>query len=156
MRLDRYEPVAQAGVEQTTSSSAISGAPPDWPPGCSSSPTPAKPITTASTSRGAICSPPRRRSSSTQSGTHATSSAARFDGTSCSAVATVATAPIISEPTSAQLSASGRVIRTGVRRSASTPSISVPASRKRLPVETSGGIVSTSTRNARYVEPQTM
>ena len=81
-----------------------------------------------------------------------------LDGTSCSATDTTALAPGSSRPTSAAPPSWARVGRTAAmpRWSASAPIITAPAIPKRAPAASSGGIVSTTIRIARYVEPQTM
>ena len=81
-----------------------------------------------------------------------------LDGTSCSATVTTALAPGSSSPTSGAPRSCARVGRTAAtpRRSARTPISTAPASPKRAPAPSSGGTVSTTTRIARYVEPQTM
>ena len=100
-------------------------------------------------------SPAVRRISSTHSGIDAISSAARFDGTSCSATVTTALAPGSSSPTASALRSWARVGRTR-RWNESTTSMTAPATKKRTPEPSSGGTVSTITRMARYVDPQTM
>ena len=124
--------------------------------GRSSSATPAKPTSTAPMPARDTGSPAVRRSSMTHSGTDAISSAARFDGTSCSATVTTALAPVSrhADDQRAQELRARRAARG--RRSERTTSITAPATTKRTPAPSSGGTVSTMTRMARYVEPQTM
>jgi len=58
-------------------------------------------------------------------------------------------APISSVPTSAAPPSVARVTRTSRRRAARTAIITAPATVKRAPADSSGGIVSTITRIAR-------
>ena len=103
-------------------------------------------------------SPDTARSSTTHSGIAAMMSAASPDGTSCSATITSPLPPATSSaPTTAQESScrrSSRAPRTP-RRIATAIHMIAPASPKRTPLVSSGGIVSTVTRIARYVDPQT-
>ena len=81
-----------------------------------------------------------------------------LDGTSCSATETTALAPGSSSPTMPAPASCARVGLTAAtpRLTASTATITAPASPKRAPAPSSGGIVSTRIRIARYVDPQTM
>jgi len=92
----------------------------------------------------------------THRGTEAMSSAARLEGTSCSATVTTAFAPMSSVPTSSPERSSARVGAGAAPRRASTARSTAPARRNRAPAPSSGGTVSTITRMARYVDPQTM
>jgi hypothetical protein len=80
-----------------------------------------------------------------------------LDGTSTSATLTTAFAPISSVPTARHASSWRRPGRStaGPRRQARKASIAAPAKLKRKPALRKGGTVSTTTRIARYVEPQT-
>jgi hypothetical protein len=115
------------------------------------------PITTPASVPADTASPKPARSTTTHSGIEAIMSAANPDGTLCSATATMPFPPRSSViPTSAQPPSWGRVIRMRSRPpvTRSHPYISPPATRNRVPIPTSGGMVSTVTRIARYVEPQ--
>ena len=90
----------------------------------------------------------------THSGTEAISRAATLEGTSCSATVTTALAPGSRMPISSALSSCARVGHTA-RWIESTATMAAPATAKRTPAPSSGGTVSTITRMARYVEPQT-
>ena len=128
------------------------------PDGCSSSTRPPKPTSTAPIERQAIRSPDARRSRMTHSGIEATSSAARPDGTVFSATEMTALAPGSISPTKPADSSSARVGRQteAPRRQARIGSRISPTAMKRVPAPSSGGIVSTISAIARYVEPQTM
>ncbi len=121
---------------------------PDCSPGRSRSATPAKPTSTAPIPARETRSPEPRRIRITHSGTEAISRAATLEGTSCSATVTTALAPGSRMPTSSALSSWARVGRTE-RRSERTPTITAPATAKRVPAPSRGGTVSTITRMAR-------
>jgi hypothetical protein len=88
----------------------------------------------------------------------ATSSAARPDGTVFSATLMTALAPGSIKPTKPAASSSARVgLKTeSPRRQARIGSRISPTIAKRNPAPSSGGIVSTISAMARYVDPQTM
>src|SRR4051794_25678383 len=80
-----------------------------------------------------------------------------LEGTWTSATLTTALAPISSAPTARQEASSRRLGRSTAapRRQLRKASMARPANPKRAPALRKGGIVSTTTRMARYVEPQT-
>ncbi len=82
--------------------------------------------------------------------------AATLESMRVSATCTIPLPSVSSSAPAAALAASSRapirrLVRLAARIAASTPA----ATRKRLPAESRGGIVSTTTLIARYVEPQT-
>ncbi len=103
-------------------------------------------------------SPVTRRSRITHNGIEATSRAARPEGTVFSATEITAFAPGSISPTKPAESSSARVGRIAARplRQAMNGSRISPTATKRKPAPSSGGIVSTISAMARYVEPQTM
>ena len=155
-RLDKIVPSAQdaAANRQTTTPATDTEPPADPDKLCpNNSATPASP--TSSPSTGA--KPRRTRFSpaskpSSHSGTVAISSDASPDGTVRSAYDSAAFAPSISRPTIAHPS---HCARLGLPPLITTGNMIAPAIRKRPPAISGGGSVSTATRIARYVLPQT-
>src|SRR3954454_15660105 len=157
-RRDENEPSAHENAANTTRTKPIGLPRCVAPPGSSSKATPPKPTATlARVSRG-TGSPVARRMTTTQSGTLEITSAARLDGMYCSATLTTPLPPAArSEPTIQQAMIWGRdrVLAEGAPRARATAYSSRPAVVKRAAPMRRGGIVSTATRIARYVEPQT-
>ena len=129
-----------------------SGASPGRSPGSTRIARPTKPTATPTS----VASGGRWRSpslnSTTISGTAPTRSAARPEGTSCSATVTSPLPPKQrSVPSRAANSASSRVTRRapGPRRRRRISPNNAPATAKRTPADRSGGMVSTITRIAR-------
>ena len=93
----------------------------------------------------------------TCSGTEPAIIAAMLESIRVSASVTTPTPqPSSATPSPAAAPAWRHGTRNGVRRTARIAASRSPASMKRNPAESSGGIVRTETLIARYVEPQTM
>jgi hypothetical protein len=157
-RDERNVPVDHRKDAHTTISSGPVSACAPPPPGRSRSATPAKPTATPASVAAPTRSPVTARMSTTHNGIAAMMSAASPLGTSCSATITRPLPPATSPaPTSVHASSClpSRRAPRGPFRIAIAVHMIAPASTKRRQLVSSGGIVSTTTRMPRYVDPQT-
>jgi hypothetical protein len=151
-RPDSTEPVAQLRLATRMISTPAEAAPPVDEPGSARTTSPAKPTRTPATVAAGARSPRPNLSTTTHSGTEATSSAARPEGTVCSPRTTPPLPPSSSSvPTAAAPASCRRFTRSAPRprRSRSTTPSTAAATTNRAPAESRPGMVSTVTRIAR-------